>query len=180
MRAISFGCTEPPTMPVGSAATSERAESSLFAAEGWWEDPGTPGIYRDDIWHDGNYHLKSQCGRFVPPNNWDTDSATSPCIDAGDPTSEYINEQQPNGGRINIGRYGNTREASSSTNITWPIAGDCNGDCHTNVLDLIYIRNRLNSDPTKVENRKAEVNGDAKINILDLIYVRTRLNLICR
>jgi hypothetical protein len=38
----------------------------------------------------------------------------SPCIDAGDPTFPYNHEPQPNGGRINLGAYGNTREATPS------------------------------------------------------------------
>ena len=36
----------------------------------------------------------------------------SPCIDAGDPASPYANESQPNGGRVNMGAYGNTPEAT--------------------------------------------------------------------
>jgi len=39
---------------------------------------------------------------------------TSPCIDAGDGTSEYSNEPQPNGRRINMGAYGNTAMAMTS------------------------------------------------------------------
>jgi len=38
----------------------------------------------------------------------------SPCIDAGDPASDYSNEPAPNGGRINLGAYGNTSEATCS------------------------------------------------------------------
>ena len=37
---------------------------------------------------------------------------TSPCIDVGDPVSDYANEPEPNGSRINMGRYGNTTEAA--------------------------------------------------------------------
>ena len=44
------------------------------------------------------------------------DSQISPCIDAGDPNSPYLLEPQPNGGRINMGTYGNTSQASKSTN----------------------------------------------------------------
>jgi predicted outer membrane repeat protein len=33
------------------------------------------------------------------------------CIDIGDPCSDYSNEPQPNGNRINMGAYGNTEEA---------------------------------------------------------------------
>lgn len=38
----------------------------------------------------------------------------SPCIDAGDPVFDYSREPQPNGGRINIGAYGNTEQATPS------------------------------------------------------------------
>ncbi len=34
------------------------------------------------------------------------------CIDAGDPADAWSNEPEPNGGRINMGAYGNTAEAS--------------------------------------------------------------------
>jgi parallel beta-helix repeat protein len=37
----------------------------------------------------------------------------SACIDAGDPNSDYSNEPVPNGGRIDMGAYGNTKEATS-------------------------------------------------------------------
>ena len=61
-----------------------------------------------------DFHLKSECGRWNGIG-WTTDAVTSPCIDAGDPTSEYGNEPSPNGNRINIGAYGNTIEASKSS-----------------------------------------------------------------
>jgi len=38
----------------------------------------------------------------------------SRCIDAGNPASGYANEPLPNGGRINMGYYGNTAEATPS------------------------------------------------------------------
>ena len=42
-------------------------------------------------------------------------------IDAGDLSSDWSNEPRPNGGRINMGAYGNTSEASCSVagDITW-------------------------------------------------------------
>jgi hypothetical protein len=42
------------------------------------------------------------------------DKVTSPCVDGGDPYAEVSNEPMPNGGRINIGAYGGTMEASLS------------------------------------------------------------------
>jgi len=61
----------------------------------------------------------------------------------------------------------------------WHPAADVNGDCRVNVLDLIFIRNRLNADVNTDDNWKADVNQDDKINVLDLIYVRNRLNTGC-
>ncbi|HUU69728.1 MAG TPA: discoidin domain-containing protein [Planctomycetota bacterium] len=61
----------------------------------------------------------------------------------------------------------------------WPIDGDANGDCRVNILDLIFIRNKLNQPVGTGDNWKADVNEDAKINILDLIYVRNKLNTSC-
>ena len=38
----------------------------------------------------------------------------SPAIDAGDETSDFANEPEPNGERVNLGAFGNTTEASKS------------------------------------------------------------------
>jgi hypothetical protein len=60
-----------------------------------------------------DYHLKSTGGRW-DGNKWVKDLIISPCIDAGYSSSDYSQEPEDNGGRINIGRYGNTEEASRS------------------------------------------------------------------
>ncbi|NWH06777.1 right-handed parallel beta-helix repeat-containing protein [Desulfobacter latus] len=39
-------------------------------------------------------------------------SSSSPCIDAGAPNYDYSSEPEPNGGRVNIGAYGNTPHAT--------------------------------------------------------------------
>jgi len=44
-------------------------------------------------------------------------SPYSPCIDAGDPMSDYNFEPEPDGGRINMGAYGNTPEATCKGGI---------------------------------------------------------------
>jgi len=61
----------------------------------------------------------------------------------------------------------------------WPIDGDANMDCRVNILDLIFIRNKLNQDAATGDNWKADVNEDTRINILDLIFVRNKLNTQC-
>ncbi len=65
-----------------------------------------------------DFHLKSVEGRYSDCLGWiATDAVSSPLIDAGNPASEYTNEPAQNGGRLNIGLYGNSTFASkSSTN----------------------------------------------------------------
>ena len=71
--------------------------------------------------------------------------------------------------------------------IMWPILGDATLDCQVNILDLIYIRNKLNQNPATGDNWRANVNidpatrlpADNQINILDLIYTRNKLNTRC-
>jgi len=78
--------------------------------------PGTGDISKDPLFVDpnnGDFHLKSQAGRWNG-TDWVNDNETSPCIDAGDPADDYSKEPQPNGGRINMGTYGNTGEASKT------------------------------------------------------------------
>ena len=83
-----------------------------------------------------DYHLKSQAGRWNPTTQrWVYDEVTSLCIDAGDPNSSVGLELNPNGGRINMGVYGGTAEASKSY-CTNPIDGDINGDCKVDFKDF--------------------------------------------
>ncbi len=81
--------------------------------------PGERNIDVDPLFADldnGDYHLKSQAGRWDPISlTWVQGDVTSPCIDAGDPSSALSEEPQPNGQRINMGAYGGTTEASLSS-----------------------------------------------------------------
>ncbi|UCG46990.1 MAG: hypothetical protein JSU94_16005 [Phycisphaerales bacterium] len=115
---------------------------------GYWEDPCTnPDYYRDDIFVPGDYHLKSQAGRYDPTTqSWVHDDVTSPCIDAGNPTSPIGHEPFPNGGIVNMGAYGGTREAAKSHFGKPPcetiVAGDINGDCRIDFADFAFIARR--------------------------------------
>ena len=83
---------------------------------------GMGNLNKDPLFADsGNndYHLKSRAGRWDPTagggtGGWIADAMHSPCIDMGNPLSGYANEPLPNGGRINMGVYGNTSEASKT------------------------------------------------------------------
>ncbi len=70
-----------------------------------------PTIYEDLATMDA--HLLSSSGYCV--NGGAAGPATtfySPAIDGGDPAADFSLEPAPNGGRINLGAYGNTPEAS--------------------------------------------------------------------
>ena len=120
-----------------------------FADPGYWSDANDPNIAVEPndpnaVWIDGDYHLKSQAGRWDPNSqSWVVDDVTSPCIDAGDPNSPIGHEPFPNGGIINMGAYGGTAEASKSY-FGGPvcetiIAGDINGDCKVDFDDLMIL-----------------------------------------
>jgi predicted outer membrane repeat protein len=86
----------------------------LFVNAGRWAhaedlahdtEPNDPNA----VWVDGDYHLKSQAGRWDPQErHWICDNVTSPCIDAGDPNTDWTGELWPHGGRVNMGAYGGT------------------------------------------------------------------------
>lgn len=85
-----------------------------------WQNAVANEIYTSDLGSieaKNQYHLKSEIGRW---NNtqWVQDNTTSSCIDNGKPTSNFLNEPSPNGGRINIGAFGNTIEASKSNGLS--------------------------------------------------------------
>ena len=108
----------------GSAGDGNADADPLFAAPGYWANAENPEVAvaaseADAIWIDGDYHLLSERGRYVPAYSlWTFDDVTSPCIDAGDPTMGPSAERAPNGERINMGAYGGTNQASMSPEAT--------------------------------------------------------------
>ena len=115
-----------------------------FVLPGFWDPNGTPENADDDFWVNGDYHLKSQAGRWNgSERQWTIDEVTSPCIDAGDPLGPISLEPFPNGGIVNMGAYGGTTEASKSYFNKPPceliVAGDINGDCIVNFVDFAFV-----------------------------------------
>jgi hypothetical protein len=115
-----------------------------FGEPSYWDANGTPEDENDDFWMDGDYHLKSEAGRWdANEKSWVQDDITSPCIDAGDSMSPIGDEPFPNGGRINMGAYGGTVEASKSyfgePVCETIVAGDINGDCKVNFKDFALM-----------------------------------------
>jgi|GEM_PF-5983340 len=153
--------------PDGSSVISvySTAADPCFVDAGYWDDNGTPDNLHDDFWVDGDYHLKSQAGRWDPAmQSWVIDDVTSPCIDAGDPMTPIGHEPFPNGGRINMGVYGGTIEASKSYFNAPPcetiMAGDINGDCRVDFADFhLLSMNWLRDIPTPDPGPAAPGNG---------------------
>ncbi|MEN6424232.1 MAG: hypothetical protein ABFE13_02630, partial [Phycisphaerales bacterium] len=125
-----------------------------FADAGYWDPNGTLDDPNDDFFVKGDYHLKSQAGRWDPDSgSWVRDDVASPCIDAGDPNSPIGYEPFPNGGVVNMGAYGGTTQASKSY-FGEPvrdtiIAGDINGDCKVDWLDLDILASHWLQDAGK-------------------------------
>ena len=109
--------------------------------------PGEGNIDADPCFADasaGDYHLKSQAGRWDPDSaSWLRDEVTSRCIDGGDPMNLVGREPFPHGGRINIGIYAGTAEASKSyfgePVCEEAIGGDANGDCRVDFRDFMIM-----------------------------------------
>ena len=76
---------------------------------------GASMVYGDPLFAaTDDCHLLSEAGYFDSEGSLHYAAAgvRSPAIDAGDPASDYSRESAPNGGCVNLGRYGNTAEAS--------------------------------------------------------------------
>jgi hypothetical protein len=80
-----------------------------FVVSGTWSDPNTYAL--------GDVHLKSKAGHWNPKTcTWVLDDVTSPCIDAGDPSSSLGYEALGRCGTVvDMGAYGGTLEASRTT-----------------------------------------------------------------
>jgi hypothetical protein len=101
---------------MAEGVTPEEFEIRFNDVQGGWDGEGN--IDQDPLFANANaddYHLKSQAGRWDPAGHvWVVDTETSPCIDAGDPASDFAAEPAFNGQRVNLGAYGGTEQASKS------------------------------------------------------------------
>jgi len=90
-------------------------EGGFFEIGGAGAGSNFAGIYQYNLYLDP---------QFVDSANLDLHLlSSSPCIDLGNPNDDYANEPLPNGERLNMGFYGNTVEATTSSQVT-PIVFD--------------------------------------------------------
>jgi hypothetical protein len=151
--------------PWSSLGPGNLATDPLFARPGHWDPNGTPDDRRDDFWADGDYHLKSQVGRWDPgTRQWVVDEVTSPCIDAGNDSVDWKGESWPHGGRINIGAYGGTAQASLSVTAVGTPA-DLNGDGRVDLRDYTTWADGWLGLPAP---RREDLNRDAAVDLADL------------
>ena len=110
----------------------------------------TTDIYVNPLFADQknrDYHLQSVSGRW-DGKVWVKDKSNSSCIDAGYASSDYSNEPENNGGRINIGRYGNTIYASLSV------------ENHAPVMDHIPEATIKTGENLNITVRASDADGD--------------------
>jgi len=120
----------------------------------------------------GDYHLKSQAGRWDPATeSWVIDDVNSPCIDAGNPDhpDAAAFEPDPSGGRVNMGAYGGTPEASKSTSAS-TIEGFEHGFETLSWQHLDYASWHLTSWQAHTEAHSAEAGaiGDGEDSTLEI------------
>jgi hypothetical protein len=89
---------------------------------------------------------------------------TSPCIDAGSPDSDWAAELWPHGGRVNMGAYGATPQASMSL-LDIGNGADLNLDNSVNFLDFA---NFSGSWQTEQPLLPEDLNRDGRVDASDI------------
>ncbi len=114
---------------LGDWQTASSQDANSISADPLFVDPdGADNILGGTNGFDDSFHLQSIRGSYKA-GSFTADAAHSPCIDAGDPVTVYADEQAPNGGRVNMGAYGDTTEASLSVPVVqFDTAGASGGE----------------------------------------------------
>jgi hypothetical protein len=136
----------------GAVADNLSAWQALSAGRDLWSIPGDPQLADPDQY---DYHLKTEetLGRRLPNGQRTSDPVSSPLLDAGNPLSDVSEEPMPNGGRMNIGRFGGTDEASIAPTIPWIRAvsfGDA-GSVTDSVVSLVWTAGNFTNETARIE-----------------------------
>ena len=144
---------------------------------GW---PGQGNIDADPHFADtnnGDYHLKSEAGRWdLSTKTWVRDAVTSPCIDAGNPNSDWTAELWPNGKRINMGLYGGTAEASMSLSDAGNIS-DLNIDGQVDYRDMKLLTDKWLYEILLMPE---DLSRDGTVNLADFTIFARIFELLAR
>jgi hypothetical protein len=89
---------------------------------------------------------------------WTTDSVTSPCLNAGDPNSDWTAEIWPNGKHIDMGAFGGTNQSSKTGN-----PADLHLDGIVNFNDFVEL-GRTWGNPASIE----DLNKNGIVDLPDL------------
>ena len=153
---MEFGSLEMDSFVVNPNIDASYSNIQIFDSDGFYVP--------DAVWPgEGNIN---KVPLFVNPFDWPYDfhlQNTSPCVNAGDPFADYSSEPAPNGGRINIGAYGGTGEATSS-DILRPVPSDADADLEVNLVDFAILANNWGLEGTSIKNKKADSDNN---NIVD-------------
>lgn len=114
----------------------------------------------------GDYHLKSQAGRWDSQNNiWLVDAVSSRCIDAGNPGSSLGDEMRnPRNKRINMGVYGGIAQASK-TPAGWSLLPDLTNDGIVDQHDFAY---QAKDHEVHSEERPGDLNRNGAVDMDDV------------
>lgn len=124
-----------------------------------------PGHWDTGTWVEGDYHLRSQAGRWDPnERRWTTDEVTSPCIDAGDPNSDWKAELWPHGKRVNMGAFGGTTQASMSLSNPGNVA-DIDVSDKVDYIDMRFLAENWLMQRALLPE---DLNRDGSVNSKDL------------
>ncbi len=117
----------------------------------------------------GDFHLKSQAGRWnSKTRTWVKDNVTSPCIDNGNENQSLESEVWPHGGRINIGAYGGTTQASMSQSKVGD-RRDFNNNNNVTWDDVLLFAQDWNSNELPLRG-DFDFNGKVDLNDLLVFY----------
>jgi len=147
-----------------SAGVGDGTRDPRFVDPGGWDPNGTPADPADDFWVNGDYHLRSENGRWDGELKiWVYDNITSQCIDAAEPGPGWMGEFWPHGERMNPGRYGGTAEASMSLVLVGNVA-DLNLD---GVVDFRDVRIFGTRWPRAEELLREDLDRDGRVDVVD-------------
>jgi len=141
---------------INSAINATYSNIQMFDSDGFYDPsavwPGEGNINKDPMFVSPildplDFHLLS----------------TSPSINAGDPFADYSLEPAPNGGRINIGAYGGTEEATCS-DILRPVPSDADADLNVNMVDFAILANNWGLQGANIKDKGVDADNN---NIVD-------------